>query len=74
MWLLAYMYNYWVDRTDTGLYPWSHDQEKASHCQLDWMCAAHLEYKSLVLKNVKITGIWIRKNHCSVDKKQVPKN
>jgi len=25
-------------------------------------CDAHLEYKSLALKNVKLTGIWICKN------------
>ena len=35
---------------------------KPRHCQFDWVCAANLEYKSLLLKNVTITGIWIRKN------------
>jgi len=32
------------------------------HYQCDWVCAAHLEYRFLVLTNVRITGIWIRKN------------
>jgi len=44
------------------IFPWLHDMEKSRHYQFDWMCAAHLEYRSLVLKNVRITGIWTRKN------------
>jgi len=28
------------------------------HCQLDGVCAAHLEHMSLVLKTVRTTGIW----------------
>jgi len=34
---------------------------KSRHYQFDWVCATHLEYKSLVLKNVRIACIWIRK-------------
>jgi len=34
----------------------------ASHYQFDWMCATHLEEKSLVMKNLITVGIWIRKN------------
>jgi len=35
---------------------------KSRRCLFDWVCAAHIDYKSLVLKNTRITGIWIRKN------------
>jgi len=35
---------------------------KSRHYQFVWVCTAHLEYRSLVLKNVRITGISIRKN------------
>jgi len=36
--------------------------KKSCHFQFDWVCAAHLEYRSMALRIVKITGIWIRKN------------
>jgi len=39
---------------------------KSRNYQFLWVCAAHLEYRSQILKNVRITGIWMRKN--SVDK------
>ena len=32
--------------------------------RFDCVCAAHLEYRSLVLKDVWIAGIWIRKKQC----------
>jgi len=35
---------------------------KSRHYQLNWMCTAHLEYRSLVLKNVRITGVWVSQN------------
>jgi len=35
---------------------------KSRHYQFDWVCAAHLKCTSLVLKKLRITGIWIRKN------------
>ena len=35
---------------------------KSHHYQCGWVCAAHLEYRSLVVKNLIITDIWIRKN------------
>jgi len=35
---------------------------KSRHYQFHWMCAVYLEYRSLILKNVRITGISIRKN------------
>jgi len=38
--------------------------KKSRHYQLDWLRSTHLEYRFLVLKNVRITGIWIRKNVC----------
>ena len=38
--------------------------EKSRHYQFDCVCATHLGCRSLVLKNVRITGIWIRKNYC----------
>jgi len=45
------------------IFPWSYDLEQLSrHYQFDWVCAAHLKYKTLVLKKLRITGIWIRKN------------
>jgi len=31
--------------------------KKSRHYQFDWVCAAHLEYSSLVLKNVRIARI-----------------
>jgi len=34
------------------------------HYQFNWVCAVHLEYWSLVLRMVGITGIWKRKNQC----------
>jgi len=33
---------------------------KSHHYQFDWLRAAHLEYRSLVMKKLRITGIWIR--------------
>jgi len=30
---------------------------KSRHYQFHWMCAVYLEYRSLILKNVRITGI-----------------
>jgi len=36
--------------------------KKSRHCQFDWVCAAHIEYRFVVLKNVRITGICISKN------------
>ena len=47
--------------------------KKSRHYQFHWVCAAHLVYRSLVLKNVSITGIWIRKNLCW-QKRQVSTN
>jgi len=38
--------------------------KRSRHYQFDCVCAAHLEYRSLLLKNVRITGIWICKNYC----------
>jgi len=38
--------------------------KKSRHYQFDWVRAAHLENRSLVLKKVKITGIWIHKIWC----------
>jgi len=38
-------------------FPCLHDLEKLRHYQFDWVCTSYLEYKSLVLKNVRITGI-----------------
>jgi len=35
---------------------------KWGHYQFDCVCAAHLEYRSLVMKKLRINGIWIRKN------------
>jgi len=35
---------------------------KSRHYQFVWVCAAYLEYKTLVLKNVRVTGIWMGKN------------
>ena len=35
---------------------------RSHHYQFDWVCAAHLECRSLVMKKLKIAGIWIRKN------------
>jgi len=35
---------------------------KSRHYQFDWASAAHLQYMSLVLKKLGITGIWIRKH------------
>ena len=35
---------------------------KSRQYQFVWVCAGHLEYKSLVLKNVRIAGIWMDKN------------
>jgi len=35
--------------------------KRSGQYQFDYVCVAHLEYSSLVLKNEKITGIWIRK-------------
>jgi len=32
---------------------------KSRHYQFNWVCAAHLEYRSLVLRNVGITGVWV---------------
>ena len=55
------------------IFPWSHDLVKSRHYQFDWVCAAHLENRSLLLKSVRITGIWIRENWCW-QKKQVLKN
>jgi len=34
---------------------------KSRHYQFDWMCSAHPEYRSLVLKKLRITDIRIRK-------------
>jgi len=34
---------------------------KSHHYQFDWVCAAHLQYRSLAFKKLRITGIWIRK-------------
>jgi len=34
---------------------------KSHHHQLDWACTAHLEYRSVVLKNLRITDTWICK-------------
>jgi len=31
--------------------------KKSRHYQLDWLRSTHLEYRFLVLKNVRITGI-----------------
>jgi len=36
--------------------------KKSRHYQFDLVCVAHLQYRPLALKNVRITGIWIRKN------------
>jgi len=36
--------------------------KKSRHYQFDWVRAAHIQYRSLVLKNVRITGIWMRIN------------
>ena len=30
--------------------------------QFNWVCTAHLEYRSLVLRSARITGVWVRKN------------
>jgi len=46
---------------------------KSRHYQFNWVCAAHLEYRSLVLRMVIITGVWWRKNYCW-QRKQVSKN
>jgi len=35
---------------------------KSRHYQFGWVCAAHLECGSLVMKKLRINGIWIRKN------------
>jgi len=32
---------------------------KSRHYQLNWVCTADLEYRSLVLRNVRITGVWV---------------
>ena len=37
---------------------------KSRHYQFGRVCAAHLEWKSLVMKKLRTTGIWIRKNWC----------
>ena len=37
---------------------------KSRHYQFDWVRAAHLEYRSLVMKKLRITDIRIRKNYC----------
>ena len=36
-------------------------RNKSRHYQFGWVCAAHPEYSSLVLKKLRITDIWIRK-------------
>ena len=35
---------------------------KSCHYQFHWVCATHLKCRSLVLKKLRITGVWLRKN------------
>ena len=37
-------------------------RNKSHYYQFAWVCAAHLEHKSLILKKLRITGIWMHKN------------
>ena len=50
------------------IFPLSHDVEKVTSLSV-WVCAAHLEYRSLALKNVKISGTVFVYVKTSVDKK-----
>ena len=41
------------------------------HYQFNWKCAAHQEYWSLVLRDVRITGVWVLYIKTSVDKEKL---
>jgi len=32
---------------------------KSRHHQVNWVFTSHLECRSLVLRNVRITGVWV---------------
>jgi len=34
---------------------------RSRHYQFNWVRVAQLEYRSLVLRNVSITGVWVGK-------------
>jgi len=45
----------------SNLFSFSFDRtigKKSRHCQFDWVCATHIKDRSLVLKNVRSTGMW----------------
>jgi len=54
-------HNYYLSTCFRDLYLIARSGKRSLYYQFDCVRAAHLEYGSLVLKNVKITGIWIHK-------------
>jgi len=56
-------HNYYLSIRFVDFYLIARSGKRSRYYQFDCVCAARLKYRSLVLKNVKIADIWIRKNY-----------